>query len=129
MSCRVVRLGNTLPIMTISGLRLLPLASLAILLGGASGSQSETRTFVIRTDADTVAAERVTVTANTLIGDLHLFEEGTDVHYTLHLRSDGSTGLAQVVDEKPNFFTGTILFGNPDENLGQAGVAGRVVRA
>ncbi|MFL5614942.1 MAG: hypothetical protein ACJ796_14860 [Gemmatimonadaceae bacterium] len=99
-----------------------------ILLMGLAESQSETQTFVIRTYTDTLAVEHLTRTANTLTGDLHLFVEQRDVHYVLHLRPDGSTESADVVDEAPNFFTGTILFGSPSGSLGQAGVAGRVVR-
>jgi hypothetical protein len=99
-----------------------------ILLVGVSGLQSGTRTFVIRTDSDTVAVEQLTHTANTLTGDLHLFEEKTTVHYVLHLRADGSTETAEVTNEAPNFFTGRIVFGGPSVNGGQSGMAGRLVR-
>lgn len=114
--------------MTMRALRFLSATTLGVLLGGVSGRQAETRTFVIRVDADTVAAERVTRTADSVVGDLHLFQEQTNVHYTLHLRPDGSVGSAEVFNEAPNFFTGTILFGSTSANLGQAGVAGRVAR-
>jgi hypothetical protein len=99
-----------------------------ILLVGIAGFQSPTETFVIRTDADTVAVEHLTRTANTLTGDLHLSEERTNVHYVLHLRSDGSTEAAEVTNEAPNFFTGLIVFGNPSATVGRSGVAGRLVR-
>lgn len=114
--------------MTMRALRLLSATTLGVLLGGVSGRQAETRTFVIRVDADTVATERITGTADSVTGDLHLFQEQTNVHYTLHLRPDGSVGSAVVFNEAPNFFTGTFLFGPPSANLGQAGVAGRVAR-
>jgi hypothetical protein len=100
-----------------------------ILLVGIAGSQSATETFVIRRGVDTVAVEEITRTPNTLTGDLHLFEERTNVHYVLHLRPDGSTETAEVANDAPNFFTGTVLFGSSFPSPGQAGVAGRVVRA
>jgi hypothetical protein len=99
-----------------------------ILLIGASRFQSATQTFVIRAEADTVAVEQLTRSADSLAGDLHLYEEKSRVHYVLHLRADGSTESAEVANEAPNFFTGTVLFGGPSGNMGQAGVAGRVVR-
>ena len=92
----------------------------AMLLCGISGSQSETRTFVIRVNADTVAVEHVTRTATTLTGDLRLFEEPADVHYVLHLRPDGSTSSADVVNASPSFFSGTIVFGPPRVSLGDS---------
>jgi hypothetical protein len=100
-----------------------------VLLVGIGAFQPGPQTFVIRSDIDTVAVEHLARTANTLTGDLHLSEEGTNVHYVLHLRSDGSAATAEVANEAPNFFTGMILFGDPSTNVGQAGVAGRVVRA
>jgi len=109
-------------------IRLLSVAALGVLLSGMTTRQAQTRTFVIRVDADTVATERITRSADTVTGDLHLFQEQTNVHYTLHLRPDGSTGSAEVFNEAPNFFTGTIVFGSTSQNLGQAGVAGRVAR-
>ena len=115
--------------MMLPTLRLLSIAAVGILLSGVSGFQSETRTFVIRVDADTLAVEHVTRSADSVTGDLRLPEDGTSLHYVLHLRPDGTTGLANVADESPGFFTGTILFGTPSGYLGQAGVAGRVVRA
>jgi|SRR5689334_19883856 hypothetical protein len=99
----------------------------AMFLVGAWGFQSEPQTFVVRTDADTVAVEHLTRTANTLTGDLHLFEEKTNVHYVLHLRPDGSTETAEVANERPNFFSGLIVFGAP-VNVGQSGAAQRLVR-
>ena len=99
-----------------------------VLLVGIAAFQSGTQTFVIRTDPDTVAVEHLSRTANTLTGDLHLFEERTNVHYVLHLRTDGSTETAEVANEAPNFFTGMIVFGTPSVNIGQPGVAGRLVR-
>ena len=99
-----------------------------VLLVGIAAFQSGTQTFVIRTDPDTVAVEHLSRTANTLTGDLHLFEERTNVHYVLHLRTDGSTETAEVANEAPNFFTGMIVFGTPSVNIGRPGVAGRLVR-
>jgi hypothetical protein len=61
-----------------------------------------------------------------LTGDLHLLEERNNVHYVLHLRTDGSTESAEVADESPNFFSGTIVFGAPPMTLGQSGARGRV---
>lgn len=114
--------------MTMPALRIFSLALLGAFVAAASGSQSESRTFVIRVDADTVAAERITSSADSVTGDLRLFSEQTNVHYILHLRPDGSTGSAQVFDEAPNFYTGTILFGSSSDNFGMPGVAGRVIR-
>jgi hypothetical protein len=102
------------------------LAFAAILLSSISGAQSETRTFVIHTDADTVAFEQTTRTANALTGDLTLREEGTHVHYVLHLRPDGSTESAEVANESPGFFTGRIIFGAPSAVLEQSGAPERV---
>jgi hypothetical protein len=99
----------------------------AILLSGVSGVQSETRTFVIRTDADTVAFEQITRTASTLTGDLTLRAEGTHIHYVLHLRPDGSTESAEVANESPGFFTGRIMFGAPSTTLEPSGAPERVV--
>jgi hypothetical protein len=99
------------------------------LLIGLGALQPGTQTFVIRSEIDTVAVEHIARTANTLTGDLHLSEDATNVHYVLHLRSDGSAAAAEVADESPNFFTGMILFGDPSTNVGRAVVAGRVVRA
>ncbi|HKW48031.1 MAG TPA: hypothetical protein VJN70_11315 [Gemmatimonadaceae bacterium] len=99
-----------------------------ILFCAVTGTQSETRNFVIRDEADSIAVEQTTRSANTLTGDLRLFQEGTNVHYVLHLRPDGSTESADVFNESPGFFTGTIVFGDPSASLGQSGAPGRVVR-
>lgn len=99
-----------------------------ILLLGAR-FQSATQTFVIRTaDADTVAVEQITRTANTLTGDLKLLEEGATVHYVLHLRPDGSTEYTDVFNDAPNFYTGTIVFGSDSANVEQSGAGVRLVR-
>src|SRR6476620_6812476 len=100
----------------------------SILRVGIAGAQSATQTFVIRKDSDTVAVEHLTRTASTLTGDLQLFVEKTNVHYVLHLRADGTTETADVIDEAPNFFTGTIAFGAPSSSVRQSGAAGRLVR-
>lgn len=120
--------GNDVSANTTEFMRPIVTAVYGILLVGMSGSQSETQSFVIRALADTIAVEHLTRSASTLTGDLHLFSEQTDVHYVLHLRPDGLPETAEVVDERPNFFTGTIVFGTPSGGVGQTGMAGRLVR-
>lgn len=100
-------------------------------IGMVGALQSAPRTYVIRTATDTVAVERVARAGNTVTGDLQLFAERTNVHYVIHLRADGSAESADVVNEAPNFFTGTIAFGGSAATAVQqgGGVAGQMTTA
>src|SRR5579884_536607 len=76
-------------------------AAVAVTL--VSGAQTASRKYVILSSSDTVAVEEVTRAGSTITGELHLLNEKASVHYVLHLRPDGATETADVVNDSPSF--------------------------
>jgi len=85
---------------------------LALLAPSASAQLSTGSTFIITGEQDTVAVERFTRTSTALIGDLRLVQQpqSLHVHYTVSFRPDGSPTRVEIIDDAPNFFTGTVVF-------------------
>ena len=76
----------------------------------SASAQQHSATFVVTSGLDTVAAETFTTTPASLTGNLRLPQQNTVARYAILLYPDGSIAEADVQDDAPNYFSGTIAF-------------------
>lgn len=89
---------------------LVPLALGLALQAPRVHAQAHSPSFVVTSGADTIAVESFTTAPAALTGSLRLPQQQAFARYVIHLRPDGSVAEADVMDDAPNFFSGTITF-------------------
>jgi hypothetical protein len=75
-----------------------------------AAAQPSSASFVVTSGTDTIAVETFSSTPAALTGTLRLPQQQARARYVIHLRPDGSIAEADVTDDAPNFFSGTITF-------------------
>ena len=85
-------------------------ALLLLLQAPIAPAQARAASFIVTSGMDTIAVESFAATSASLTGTLRLPQQQASARYVIRLRPDGSVAEAEVMDDAPNFFSGTITF-------------------
>lgn len=89
---------------------LAPLALGLVFPASLARAQAHSASFVVTSGADTIAVESFSTTPGAMTGNLRLPQQQAAARYVIRLRPDGAIAEAEVMDDAPNFFSGTITF-------------------